>query len=83
MNDADKILELITDIADLPKDVDLNADTLLFSSQLLNSMNLVELIVFLEETFDVKVKPMDIVFENFDTINLMLAYIERQKVVSA
>ena len=42
-------------------------------------MNLTALIVFLEETFSIKVKPMDIVFENLDTVNHMLAYIARKK----
>ncbi len=78
MTDAETILEFIREEADLEDD-EANADTSLFRDQLLDSMNLTALIVFLEETFSIKVKPMDIVFENLDTVNHMLAYIARKK----
>ncbi len=42
-------------------------------------MNLTALIAFLEETFDIKIKPMDIVYENLDTVNHMLAFIARKR----
>ena len=78
MTDAETILEFIREEADLEDD-EANADTSLFRDQLLDSMNLTALIVFLEETFSIKVKPMDIVFENLDTVNHMLSYIARKK----
>ncbi len=79
MTDAETILEFIRDEADLEED-EVNADASLFRDQLLDSMNLTALISFLEETFAIKVKPMDIVFENLDTVNHMLAFIARKKV---
>lgn len=79
MNDASKIIEFITDVADLPDDMKLNADTILFNNHLLDSLNLVALVAFLEEAFHIKVKPMDITTRNFDTVNLILDYIKRQK----
>jgi acyl carrier protein len=78
MTDAETILEFIREEADLDAD-EATADTSLFRDQLLDSMNLTALIAFLEETFSIKVKPMDIVFENLDTVNHMLAYIARKK----
>ena len=42
-------------------------------------MNLTALIAFLEEEFAIKVTPMDIVYENLDTVNHMLAYVARKK----
>ena len=78
MTDAETILEFIREEADLEED-EANADTSLFRDQLLDSMNLTALVAFLEETFSIKVKPMDIVFENLDTVNHMLAYIARKK----
>ncbi len=79
MSDAETILEFIQEEADLDDDVELTADTSLFRDQLLDSMNLTSLIAFLEETFDIRVKPMDIVFENLDTVNHMLAFIARKR----
>jgi acyl carrier protein len=82
MTDADKILEFLCDEADdLPDGVEITADTSLFRDQLLDSMNLTNLISFLEETFHIKVGAMDIVYENLDTVNHMLAYIARKQAV--
>jgi acyl carrier protein len=78
MTDAETILEFIEEEAELD-DVALDADTSLFRDQLLDSMNLTSLIAFLEETFGIRVKPMDIVYENLDTVNHMLAYVARKK----
>ena len=82
MSDADTILEFIRDEADLEDD-EAGVDTSLFRDQLLDSMNLTALIAFLEETFSIRVKPMDIVFENLDTVNHQLAYIARKKAADA
>jgi acyl carrier protein len=82
MTDAETILEFIRDEADLEDD-EVNADTSLFRDQLLDSMNLTALIAFLEETFSIKVKPMDIVFENLDSVDHMLAYVARKKAADA
>jgi acyl carrier protein len=82
MTDAETILEFIRDEADLDED-EVNADTSLFRDQLLDSMNLTALIAFLEETFAIKVKPMEIVYENLDTVNHMLAFIARKNTVDA
>jgi acyl carrier protein len=78
VSDADVILEFIRDEL-LEEDVDIDEDTSLFRDQLLDSMNLTSLIVFLEQTFAIKIKAMDIVFENLDTVRHMLAFIERKR----
>ncbi len=83
MSDAETILEFLHEEADLDDGDVIDLDTSLFRDQLLDSMNLTSLIVFLEETFAIKVKPMDIVYENLDTVNHMLAYIERKKAADA
>jgi acyl carrier protein len=80
MSAAETILEFLEDEADdLPDGVVIDADTSLFRDQLLDSMSLTSLITFLEETFSIKVGPMDIVFENLDTVNHMVAFIERKR----
>jgi len=79
MSDAEKILEFIRDEAvDVPPER-IDADTSLFRDQLLDSMSLTNLITFLEDEFGIKVGAMDVVFENLDTVNHMLAFIERKK----
>jgi acyl carrier protein len=78
VSDADVILEFIRDEL-LEEDVDIDEDTSLFRDQLLDSMNLTSLIVFLEQTFAIKIKAMDIVYENLDSVRHMLAFIERKR----
>lgn len=79
MPNAKDILEYIAESTMLPSNCGISVDTPLFSSQVLDSLNMVALIAFLEETFGIEVKPMDIAVENFDTVNRMLAYVERRK----
>lgn len=49
----------------------LDADTRLFSTSLLDSLDLVELVTFIEEAFDVKIGSADIRVENLDTPGLI------------
>jgi acyl carrier protein len=56
----------------------IDSRTSLFRSQILDSMRLVELISFLEETFGTKIGPMDITLENLDTVSNMQALIKRK-----
>lgn len=82
MTDQETILEFIRDEADL-EDEEVDVSTSLFRDQLLDSMNLTALIAFLEKTFAIRVKPMDVVFENFDTVNHMMEYIARKRAANA
>jgi acyl carrier protein len=56
----------------------IDSRTSLFRSQILDSMRLVELISFLEETFGTAIGPMDITLENLDTVSNMQALIKRK-----
>ena len=59
--------------------IEIKEDTSLFKDQVLDSLSLSMLVAFIEDTFEVKVKPLDIVYENFDTLNNIKAFIERKK----
>jgi acyl carrier protein len=82
MSDAETILEFIRDDL-LEEEVEIDADTSLFRDQLLDSMNLTNLIMFLEETFSIRIGAIDIAFENLDTVNHMLAFIAKKKAADA
>ena len=60
------------------KGVDLNGATSLFEARLLDSVRLMELIDHVEKRYGVRVSPMDIVLENFDTVDRMIGYLERK-----
>ena len=72
------IIEFIRDEL-LDDDIEINENTSLFKSKVLDSMSLVGLIAFLEESYHIRVKPMEIVFDNLDTVSGILGYIERKR----
>jgi acyl carrier protein len=51
-------------------------DTPLFSSGLVDSFSMVDLIIFIEDTGGVRVHPVDMTLDNFDSIERILAFVE-------
>ncbi|MCC2614880.1 acyl carrier protein [Aestuariibacter halophilus] len=58
---------------------DLDADAALFSSNLLDSFSMVELIMFIEQSADIKLNPSDIQLDNLDSINRILSFVDAAK----
>jgi len=57
----------------------LKDDVSLERSHIVDSVRTLELIMFLEETFGFSVDNDDAVPENFDTVNAIVAYVERKR----
>jgi acyl carrier protein len=55
---------------------DFEDDTLLFSSGLIDSFSMVDLIIFIEDTGGLRVHPADVTLDNFDSIDRILAFVE-------
>jgi acyl carrier protein len=69
---------LITEIAsDLGKR-SLVPDEDLLERGTIDSLGMMKLIVFIEETFGIKVNDEDVVPENFQTLNIMTKFIEQK-----
>jgi len=60
-------------------DFSLKHDTPLFESQILDSLSLLKLVLFLEKEFGVVVPAEELVPENFKTIDAMCAYIRSKQ----
>lgn len=73
MDYKSQIEEFLLEIIEDKDDVYSNQ---LFSSGVLNSLDLVTLIAFLEETYSVKVESSEVVHDNFDSIDKMVNYLE-------
>jgi acyl carrier protein len=50
-------------------------ETSLFQKGVLDSMSLAELIAFLEETFQIKVRASEVTFDNLDSVNKVSAFV--------
>lgn len=59
---------------------DVAPDTLLFSSGLIDSFNMINLIMFIEETCQTKVKPPEITLDNLDSIDRILSFLKKRGV---
>jgi methoxymalonate biosynthesis acyl carrier protein len=78
VNQGEIILSYIREeLLDDP-DTEIRDDTSLFQERVLKSISLVQLIVFLEETFDLKIKPSEVNIENFDSISNMVHFLNRK-----
>ena len=54
-------------------------DVLIFKNGFLDSMGLVMLITYLEDTFKIQTADADLVEENFESINAITAFVEKKK----
>ena len=56
---------------------EISADDELLGSGLLDSLASAQLMVFIEETYSIKLDPDDLTFENFNTLNALSAMVVR------
>ncbi|MEZ4320686.1 MAG: acyl carrier protein [Myxococcota bacterium] len=71
-----KITDFLADELDVDTD-GLTADTELFSSGLIDSFSMVSLMAFLEDSEGIQMNSMDVNLNNLDTINRILAYLQK------
>lgn len=57
---------------------ELTGDTLLFSSGILDSVNQLDLIAFIETEGSISIDQFDITLDNFDSINNILAFVGKK-----
>ena len=56
-----------------------STDEDILSTGMIDSMDVMQLITFIENRFKIKIPPEDMVIENFMTIEAMEGYIEKRK----
>jgi acyl carrier protein len=79
MSAAAQILQFIrTEISTAPGER-VGPTSPLFSDGLLDSLNLVELIAFLETQFAIRIGASELVCENFDTVDHIAAFVARKQ----
>ena len=83
MEHADELLQYIADNFTGNSADAVNAETSLFQGQVLDSLNLVELITFVESRFGIKVSPSEVSIDNLDTVNRIAGFIERKLAAAA
>mgnify|MGYP005847351361 CR=1 FL=1 len=75
---TEKILAYIVENL-LNEEIEITADTPLYTSGLITSMGHLKLVNFLERTFDVSIPMNELSMENFDTVNRITQFIKERK----
>ena len=81
MDPTNVILSYIREALLDDPEIEISKDTSLFQDRVLDSLNLVALITFLEKTFDISINPSEVIIENLDTVSNMLNLLEKKKVL--
>lgn len=71
----DKIRSLV--IENLALDPGITDDAPLFSSGLLDSLSAVQLLFTINDDLGINLSPLDVALDDFDTINLIVATVEK------
>ncbi len=69
--------ELLEILQELRPDVDFENTERLVTDRVIQSFDVVALVAEIDDAFDVKVKPADLLPENFDSVEAMWALIQR------
>jgi acyl carrier protein len=69
--------KLIEILEELKPDVKFTKDTRLVDDKIFDSLGMISLVAELSDEFDVDISPMDIVPENFETVETLYEMIER------
>ena len=80
MNTTDTLVRYVSqELLDGTSGANLQADDNLLTSGLIDSLGIIRLVNFIEDSFGVQVRPEDITIENFRTINVISSYLEKQR----
>jgi acyl carrier protein len=71
------LLDFINADVSLDPSVTIVADTDLLLTALVDSLGVVEIVGWLQDRAEVTIDPMDVVLENFQTVDRMVALVER------
>ena len=78
MNNIDKVREFIIEQLLFGERDKLTDDTPFYNTGLFDSLGMLEVISFLEETFNITVEDDDLIPENFENLNCIAKFLERK-----
>jgi acyl carrier protein len=76
MIEKQKIREFLVTL--IGKDVQFDDDDSLLTNQLIDSLNVAQLVAFLEQTFNLSFESEDISPENLDSVNAITRFLEQK-----
>ena len=71
------LLKMINEDISLDPTVEISSDTDLLLTGLVDSLGVVDIVAWIEDRTDVVIEPADIVLEHFQTVDLMISFVDR------
>ncbi len=72
-----ELISLINDDISLDPSVEVEGSTDLLLTGLVDSLGVVQIVEWLEDRLGVEIDPGDVILENFQTVDLMVAFMNR------
>lgn len=76
MNNKDKLIKILMDIN---PDLDYEKETGLVDDGLFDSLEVMTIVTEIEDRFNADIDPDDVIAENFNSVEMMLNLIEKEK----
>jgi acyl carrier protein len=73
-----QLIEMIADEVSLDPSAEITSDTDLLLGGLVDSLGVVRIVGWIEDELGIEIDPLDVVLDNFGTVDAMVAYIERR-----
>lgn len=77
-----ELLEMINEEISLDADLNVDRDTDLLMTGAVDSLGVVQIVDWMEQRIGSDIDPSDVVIENFQTVALMLAFLENKQSTS-
>ncbi len=75
MNFRDEIINFISKLSKVPKN-EITMDTEIYDSDILSSLNLLELMSFIEKQYNIFIEPEELIETNFKDVKTLKCFVE-------
>lgn len=76
---ADELLAMINAEVSFDPSEEITPDTDLLLTGLVDSLGVVQIVAWMEDRLGIEIEPVDVVLENFQTVDRMLAFVKRRQ----
>lgn len=76
---ADELLQMINAEVSFDPTETITPETDLLLTGLVDSLGVVQIVAWMEDRLGIEIEPVDVVLENFQTVDRMLAFVKRSR----
>lgn len=76
---GDELLRMINTEVSFDPSEEITPETDLLLTGLVDSLGVVQIVAWMEDRLGIEIEPVDVVLENFQTVDRMLAFVERSR----